>query len=163
MSEWYESKRTIIEGCARILYVLWWADQCSCGRDSETCSLEGDGDEDWPANEEHISNDPGMGAELTEIAPETPSDAIEWANRLILAVECHGRKDIRDIYCRATAGLVGERVTPERFGNCIAFAACGTGVSWRDDHPASGAEVPTLDYNGPEGDAYIDTRFWSEI
>ena len=162
MNEWYESKATIIEGCARILYVIWWAAQCSCGRDSETCSLEGDGDDDWPADIEHIPNDPGMGVELTEIAPDTPSDATEWANRLILAVECHGKRNIRDIYKHA-ASLASEQATPERFGHCIAFTACGTGVSWRDEHPDSGAEVPELCYGGPEGDAYIDTRFWSKV
>ena len=165
MSEWYESKATIIEGAARILYVLWWANQCSCGRDYETCSLGGDGDDDWPTDVEHVSNDPGMGAELTEIAPDTPSDAVEWANRLILAVECHSKRDIRDSYLEAAKGRDGHsrEPTPARFGNCIAFTACGTGVSWTDDHPASGAQVPDLSYNGPDGDAHIDTRFWNEV
>ena len=160
---WHESKAIIVKGCARILWVLWWADQCACGSDSEHCRLEGDGDEDWDPSLDHTPND--QGGDLTEYAPDTPDDATEWANRLILAVECHGKRDIRDIYQEASrfAGHHKREPTPERFGECIAFTACGTGVSWRDEHPACGAEVPSLEYGGPDHYAAIDTRFWSKV
>ena len=129
---------TIIASAARALWVSWWADQCSCGFDSETCRLDGDGLEGWDPDAEHVANDPG-GVELMDVAPDTPPDAVEAATALMGRIEGLGALLER-------ADVQGD---PEDFGHYLAMEALGTGVSW-DGHylDPHGLDVPYIEYHG---------------
>jgi hypothetical protein len=135
-----EERAEIINGAARAIFVQWWADQCSCGRDAETCRLEGDGDPDWPADEEHVPNDPG-GVELMDVAPETSEPAMACARKLVEVVARQDRWD--DVVSRPE--VVDD---PEGFGHYLAMQALGHGVAWSDSHEDHGFRLPAVGFYG---------------
>jgi hypothetical protein len=136
---------TIIDSAARALFVQWWADQCSCGFESETCRLAGDGHEDWDADAEHIPNDPG-GEELMDIAPETPLGACQCAASLVTTIiMLNGLPAWAEVCKRAEVQGDGER-----FGFCLAMEALGHGVGWADDHAEHGLILPYVGFYGPD-------------
>lgn len=132
----------ILEGAARAMFVQWWADQCSCGFDSETCRLNGDGHEDWDPSAEHIPNDPG-GVELMDIAPETPASAREEASVLLRCVAGDNGAEWTKVLNRDEV-----QADPESFGHYLAMEALGHGVAWSDDHEDHGLKLPYVEYMG---------------
>lgn len=147
----------IVDSCARLLWTLWWADQCSCGGyDYESCRTEGRAEDD-PKKHRELGAVPG--AELTEIAPPTPPDAFKKAEEILVAIvkrNKHVAPTILELYLKVAAlpGRHLKKPTPEDFGACMAFEALGHGVGWSDDHPDHGLEIPSADYqsNEPVGD-----------
>jgi len=132
---------TIIESAARALFVQWWADQCSCGFDSETCRLDGDGHEDWDADAEHIPNDPG-GVELMDIAPDAPLGARECAVSLVTTIiKLNGLTAWGEVCNRDEVQGDGEG-----FGHYLAMEALGHGVGWADDHDEHGLILPYVGF-----------------
>ena len=113
----------IITAAARAIFVQWWADQCSCGHDAENCRLEGDGDPDWDPDIEHEPNDPGMGVQLMDIAPDTHPSAVACAEALFACIERLNN---------ATAVELLESCNgpdAETFGHYLAMSAIGNWMS----------------------------------
>jgi hypothetical protein len=92
--------------------------------------------------------------DLEKVAPPTPPDAEMYARNLCGQVEKYNdRTDINLIY----AGIVGyeahahrKKPTPESFGWYLGMQMLGHGVSWTDDHPDAGLELPYADYRHDE-------------
>lgn len=144
-------KGIIVKSAARLAWVDWWAGQCSCGRaDFETHRLDGTRDAD-PAKHRELGAVPG--AELMDIAPRTPHDALTWAESLIYTIEyANGGKPIAELY-RAAAEVPLTAswhidATPEDFGHAIAAESLGMGIGWEDDHPPHGLDIPYREYMG---------------
>lgn len=153
----------IIESCARTLWTLWWADQCSCGRnDAETCRTNGAADKD-PEKHRELGAVPG--ADLTEIAPPTPPDAFYATERLLAKIVSRNKAiapTILELYLKA-ASLPGKHLakpTPKEFGACMALEALGHGAGWGDDHPDHGFDIPLTSYMSNErvGDMAEEAR-----
>lgn len=92
----------------------------------------------------------GAGDDIMDFAPKrTPASANKWAKEMIAKVEKLSKEDIVDLYHRLEAEP-GHRRSPtlEDFGHYIAMQAVGHGVSWGDDHPDDGLEVPYMEYYG---------------
>lgn len=146
-------KGIIVKRAARLAWVQWWAGQCSCGRaDYETHRLDGTRDAD-PDKHRELGAVPG--AELMDIAPQTPHDALTWAESLIYAVEhANGGKQahIAELY-RAAAEVPLTAswhidADPEDFGHAIAAEALGMGIGWADNHPRHNLTIPHREYMG---------------
>jgi hypothetical protein len=113
-----------MNGLARTLWVLAWGDAMDeAGRGREL-----------------------SGQDLNEIAPETPDAAyfqayrvagkIEQANgvgSLYVILAAAARAEIENCSEEAQDDFTNEHA--ERFGDCLAHMAMGTGVSWFDSHP----------------------------
>jgi hypothetical protein len=139
---------TVIESAARALFVQWWADQCSCGFDSETCRLDGDGHEDWDATAKHTPNDTGNGVELMDIAPEAPLAAKECAVSLVTSIiKLNGIKTWGSVCSREEV-----ENDAEGFGHNLAMEALGHGVGWADDHDGHGLILPYVGFYGDSGE-----------
>ncbi len=133
---------TILEGAARAIFVQWWANQCSCGRDWQTCELEGDGDPSWSADETHREN--AQGGELMSYAPETPRGARECATAMVTKIIRHNGLDPWGKVCRRPE-VQGDL---NGFGHYLSMEALGHGVQWSDSHEDHGLKLPDLDYQG---------------
>ena len=125
----------IVEGIASILWGLAWGDHA----EETSCT--------------NLS-----GCEITGIMPEIGPKAYTEAWRIVGATEqCSGSTLISILYaCLRADGLDPEQCASEhaeRFGNCVAYAALGHGVSWFDDHaPCDRLQVP---------DTCVD--LWTEV
>ena len=131
----------LIDGAARAMFVCWWADQCSCGWDYETCRLNGDSMEGWDPTAEHIPNDPG-GVELMDIAPETPQSAVDEAKHLLKTVMLDNET------WKAVLAREEVQADLEGFGHYLAMEAMGHGVAWSDSHDDHGFKLPLTEYMG---------------
>lgn len=114
---------TIVEGLARSLWVLAYADYAAAHRGDASIERPLPG-EDWE-----------------EVAPETPAAAEAAARELANLYTIANGVSLDEIYRRA-ASAAGVRwqlaVEPwrlEQFGRALAHMAVGSGVSWFDDHP----------------------------
>jgi hypothetical protein len=112
------------------------------------------------------------GCKISEIAPETPPEYLEGAEKALAKVEtkisqhealqqaihaalgmadaCQVEEVITSEVCGALLAaavadgdpsLYDQTEYAQRFGHCIAYALCGAGVSWSDDHK----EIPWPD------------------
>lgn len=124
----------------------------------------------WANCAEQVDGSLLSGKEITEVMPPIPTQAYFEAYRLLGKVEqlngmhiaCLVDKAIRADKAELTdlpTHVTPTRVVPvclapdgedpvldayaERFGNCLAFAYMGDGVSWTDDHAECGVKVPS--------------------
>jgi len=137
-----DTREEIIRGIATIFWASGWADHV----------------------EEHGCHDLS-GCEITAEMPEIPQDAWDHARKLASGVEAESRATLPTLYQRAIDADAAEdieadshRTGPERFGECLAYAAMGAGVSWEDDH----AEVPGLEVPFDGGTAVCDLMGYAE-
>jgi hypothetical protein len=88
------------------------------------------------------------GGALEDAAPDTIPSAFEAAEQLIVEFEVLNTKAVDEMYTFAAAALGKhyERPTPRLFGHYTAMQALGHGVSWSDDHPDPGFELPHIDF-----------------
>lgn len=157
--DYLELREEIVTSAARAIWVQWWADQCSCGNDAETCRLGGDGDPDWDSTVEHIPNDPG-GVELMDIAPPIPDAAMECAERFIAMIEGRNEAYIATLLSRSLGlsdGLLHhyDRIRESEasdWGHYLAMTALGHGVAWTDHYP-----TPQETVYGPDIGFYGDS------
>lgn len=106
----------IVEGCASILWAMAWADHAY---ETGCYSLSG--------------------CEITEHMPPIPDEAYLHAAKIVGMYEQASGLDIHALLwaCLTADGIDAEEEWEdyaERFGQCLAFMATGTGVSWFDDH-----------------------------
>lgn len=105
----------------------------------------------------------GRGAELSgrnvaEIAPETPADFLESGRYLIGLIEGLNGATVEDLYERAMEAQFpknfgrregtaqGTKFHPERFAECLALEAMGSGVAWTDDAAPFEIEMPSVEF-----------------
>jgi hypothetical protein len=99
----------------------------------------------WASHWAQVQEDNGesfSGMNIYEIAPDTPSWAEKWAEKLADSI-CHlnGNLTLNDIYLDAQdAGFPRDR---EAFGLCLAMQAIGSGVHWTDD-VSTGPDTPQI-------------------
>lgn len=146
-------KGIIVKSAARLAWVDWWGDQCSCGRaDFETHRLDGTADAD-PERHYGLDRWARAGADLMDVAPPTPHDALTWAESLIYGIEHgNGGKPIAELYRAAaemplTASWM-RQAYPDDFGSSLAAESLGMGIGWEDDHPPHGLAIPYREYTG---------------
>lgn len=91
----------------------------------------------WASHVEECGCHNISGCEITEVMPVPPQEAVDMGYALAsLVVEKHG-KTLSSMFADACYidGLnASDRKLQSRFGNCIAFEAMGSGVSWEDDY-----------------------------
>lgn len=145
-------KGIIVKRAARLAWAAWWGDQCACGRaDFETHRLDGTADAD-PEKHYPLDRWARAGADLMDVCPPTPHDALQWAESLIYAVEHAHGKPIAELY-RAAAEVPLTAswhidADPEDFGSSLAAESLGMGIGWADNHPAHGMHIPHREYMG---------------
>lgn len=106
----------VLEGCARILWVTAWADA---------------------AEESGVSL---SGCDLNDEAPETPEEARDLARAVLADLLRQNRRTLASILESALRADIHHERIPHfdnyaaRFGECMAYASMGAGVSWADDH-----------------------------
>lgn len=116
----------IIEGMAEIFWGLAWAD--------------------W-ADENGINL---SGKDILEEMPEIPEESYYFSYRVLGMYEVLNDIEINALFCRAIR-FDGNKVSYDnaemrkRFGNCLAYMALGTGVSWFDDHAEFGLQTPYIE------------------
>ena len=124
----------IVEKIARTFFVDAWA------RDEEY-EAERDPDYELPF---------GPGDDLMDVAPDTPRDALKAAEEYAQEIEKANKMSLDRMFEHA-ARIAGEDPEDaglaEDFGFVTAMEALGHGISWRDDHPAHGLEVPSTEYS----------------
>lgn len=98
----------IISGMARCAWALAWADHAE-----ETCCTD------------------MSGRDIYDIMPEPTEEAYQWARDVVERIETEEGTTVQEMYARAEELSTD---TPERFGACLTYEACGCGVSWADDH-----------------------------
>ena len=128
---------TVVQAMASIFWGMGWADHV----------------------EEHKC-DNLSGVEITSVMPSIPAEAYAMAERALGAIEHANGMSWPCLFAAAMKadGIEGELRTAsngyeytsydyrgelaERFGDCLAHMAMGSGVSWTDDHKESGLKVP---------------------
>lgn len=91
------------------------------------------------------------GKHIADVMPIAPREVYAAAEELLCAVEVENGQTIGDLFADATRACnsggscsLGLH-TPCRFGECIAYAYLGDGVTWSDDHDALGEPIVTSD------------------
>jgi hypothetical protein len=120
----HDTRPTIIESAARALFAQAYADAVEQGM------IEG----------EH----PGPGGEWLDVVPPTPKEFKDSAKRLIEQIEKTAGMGIEGAYLAASTmhGTHYKEPSAEDFGWYLAMEALGHGVSWADDHPDPGLDLP---------------------
>lgn len=131
-SPWGDLKRGMIAGIAHAFFVCAWADE----------------------EEQKGRSYPGM--ELTEVAPDTPLEAvIEAAIFLGHFEEVNGASAILSLYHAARAEGVSDDEWVDgswaedhaiEFGWYLGMQGLGHGVSWSDDHAEFEMKIPHFEY-----------------
>lgn len=119
-----EGEGAVIEGCAAVLWATVWAD---IAEESGTYQLSG--------------------CDITAHMPAIPELAYELASKVMadmLLLNGRAGVTVGDLLTRALRADIASGANSEgiphfdvyatRFGECMAYAAMGAGVSWGDDH-----------------------------
>lgn len=108
-----------------------------------------------------------MGADWFDVAPKTQIGAVLAALQLESEFLYLNRTGLEDAYRKAELDVAGEEhrkePTPREFGYCLAMEAMGHGVSWRDNHPDHGYEVPYIEYTcdvADDGQSLVENYFF---
>ncbi len=96
------------------------------------------------------------GKHMADLVPPTPWEVLAAAKELLAEVEAANHMTIGDMFALATQACIDGTCdlathTPHRFGECIAYARLGDGVSWSDDHEALGEPALTSDTGELQG------------
>ena len=159
----------IIEAAARALWVCAYSDhveegactalfECcdDCAARAEKCTGEDDADHivescfhDCPFGQH---DKPGGGEDWMDYMPETVEAARVKARELIEEIEGQNHQlldGIEKFYEGTIVPMDGHMKdpTPEDFGHYLAMQALGHGVSWADDHPDHGLELPLISFS----------------
>jgi len=115
----FSAEEAILEGMARALWVTSYADWVEQQGPTAQKKLGARGGQDW-----------------SDVAPETPADALEAARDLYLAISRANNESPVDLLGTAARadGVKATRAYADSFGHCLAMQALGHGVSWFDDH-----------------------------
>lgn len=110
------SRDEIIEAMARAMWVSEWASEM----------------------EERGTSFSGM--DLMDVAPPTPSEAVQLAVELASDIESDNGMSLSELYSKAVnaPGRHYSEPDPSSFGHDLAMQAMGHGVSWSDNHPRFG-------------------------
>jgi hypothetical protein len=134
----------MIEGAARAFYVMAW----------ENAMIEA-----GRASEVHIS-----GANLMDLAPETPECVKDMSRRFLKEVKRVNANALASAFLRTLTGWFNVRYPQDHhddFGHYLAMEAMGTGVAWSDSHEDHELDVPSVDIPlcDPGGDEPADFTF----
>lgn len=125
---------TILDMMARTFFVSAWADEW------EHYENEYDDFEGYDEIVEELGVEPPnfMGVELMSIAPETPQEAMQFAEKFYRDIEQTNNVNLEEFI------PPGEDEDFDRhdFGYCLAMEGMGTGVAWSDDHEDHGLNIP---------------------
>jgi hypothetical protein len=100
-----------VRGIATILWGLAWADHAD---GHKCCNLSG--------------------CKIEDHMPEIPPIAWQWAERIAGRIEGEIGISLLALYAAALRAGSASDGDEQRFGECLAYAAMGHGVSWLDDH-----------------------------
>jgi len=131
----------ILEGMARAFFVSAWASEWEYAEEKAR-ELGYEGIEDAPSF---------MGAELMDIAPETPGEAYSFANKLYDEIEQINNVNLAGF---VPPGEDEDFFDEKEFGHYLAMEIMGHGVGWNDDHEDHGLQLPSL--AGEETDLAYD-------
>lgn len=95
------------------------------------------------------------GMELMDVAPDTPPEFEEIAQRLYRDIEQQNNVNLEEFIPPGE----DEDFDREDFGYCLAMEALGQGVSWSDDHEDHGLNVPDI---GASGEAFMAAEEYVE-
>lgn len=118
---------TIFTAIARTLWVCAWSDV------AEEYSNATDTDLPW-----------GPGAELMDVAPDTPHAALCEAYRFVGALEHANGMNVHALVWRVL-GEDPDDSDVATLGHYLAMEAQGHGVSWQDDHDPHELTVPSME------------------
>lgn len=112
-------RTAIVEGIATILWCSAWAQHVD---EHHCCRLSG--------------------CRIEDHAPEAPDQAYAHARAVVASVEAANGMSVSALYRLACDVHGPGAASATRFGECMAYAAMGDGVSWFDDHAGFDLEIP---------------------
>jgi hypothetical protein len=104
----------------------------------------------YAAQEEEAGRSIGGGQDWMDHAPATSAAAGYAAMKLAIEVEKRNMLGLNTLYGACAAYYPEQhrkKPTPEDFGHYLAMQALGHGVSWDDDHPDPGLQLPYIEFN----------------
>jgi hypothetical protein len=89
----------------------------------------------------------GPGVDLMDVAPETPSEAVTFAEKWAEMFQRFNGLSLSDAFARMVANGIASEDDASDFGHYSMMQAMGHGVAWTDDHDAHGYKLPSAAFH----------------